>query len=316
MIFLLLLILFSFIGAMFLFKKFLNYFFAESNEPVFLDLENRYLDPSRNNKPVFFPSLKDSPEVTLTLVFPAYNEEERLEGTLIDTIKFLKNKQELDKSFKWEIIVVDDGSKDRTSQLALGYSKKEGVDLVRVLTLKKNRGKGGAVKRGMLCSRGKYILMVDADGATEISDLNRLEDAVKKVEKNGLGLGIGSRAHLVQEALAKRTFFRNCLMYGFHLLVNLFGIRGVQDTQCGFKLFTRKAAELIFFNIHLERWAFDLEVIYLANYFNIPFKEVSVNWTEVPGSKLSPFEASLQMGKDLLKLRLAYLFQIWTVTHK
>lgn len=104
-------------------------------------------------------------------------------------------------------------------------------------------------------------------------------------------------------------------MYGFHLLVNIFGIRGVQDTQCGFKLFTRKAAELIFYNIHLERWAFDLEVIYLAQYFHIPFKEVPVNWTEVPGSKLSPIRDSIQMGKDLLKLRLAYFFEIWTVSH-
>jgi len=158
--------------------------------------------------------------------------------------------------------------------------------------------------------------MVDADGATKFQDIEKLEKEIKKIETNGLSVAIGSRAHLKDDAVAKRSFFRNILMYGFHFLISIFGIRNIKDTQCGFKLFSRKASEIIWPNVHIERWAFDVEVIFLAQYFKIPIAEVGVNWQEIDGSKLSPFAASVQMGRDIIRIRMNYLLGLWKINNK
>ena len=166
----------------------------------------------------------------------------------------------------------------------------------------------------MICGRGEYLLMVDADGATKFSDLERLQIKLQEIVKEEQGIAFGSRSHLKDEAVAKRTLLRNILMYGFHFLVSILCVRGIQDTQCGFKLFTRKSAKVVFPVLHIERWAFDVECAMVAHeYFKIPIVEVPVNWHEVAGSKLSPFAASVQMGKDILTIRLAYLLGIWSV---
>jgi len=216
-------------------------------------------------------------------------------------------------SFTYEIILVDDGSKDKTTSMGLSYIEKESIERIRVFTLKKNRGKGGAVKRGMLVSRGRHLLMVDADGATKFSDLDRLERKMKEIEKNGFGIVVGSRAHLQDEVVVKRTFLRNFLMYGLHFLVWLLCSKNVKDTQCGFKLFSRDAARLLFLSQHIERWAFDLELLYLAEHFKIPVAECAVNWTDIEGSKLSPLDASFQIARDLLRIRAFYFFGLWKI---
>jgi len=294
----------------------LRYFYGKLPQ-LWLPNENFYVDPNLNDARFPFPSLfalpSPSNSVYLSVIIPAYNEEKRLPVMLEATLKSLKERQKNDKSFTWEIIIVDDGSRDSTTKVGHQYGKQETTERVRVLTLLKNRGKGGAVKRGMMCARGRYLLMVDADGATEFSDLSRLEKETKAIEKNECSLVIGSRAHLVDEAVAKRTFFRNILMWGFHTLVSVLGVRGVKDTQCGFKLFSRRAAQLLFPNLHIERWAFDVELIYLAQQLGIPLKEVAVNWREIEGSKLNPVSDSVQMGKDILKIRSGYMFRIWTI---
>lgn len=102
-------------------------------------------------------------------------------------------------------------------------------------------------------------------------------------------------------------------MLGFHLLVWLFTVRTVRDTQCGFKMFTRAAAVKLFTNMHIERWAFDVELLYLAEKFHIPIFEVAVRWHEVDGSKITPFWSWLQMGRDLLLIWFRYLVGIWKV---
>jgi dolichyl-phosphate beta-glucosyltransferase len=154
--------------------------------------------------------------------------------------------------------------------------EKEGADRVRVLTLSRNRGKGGAVKRGMMVARGEYLLMVDADGATEMRDVEKLERSLKQkmvmsvsvntTDPLRLGVAVGSRAHLEQDAVARRTLLRNVLMWGFHFLVAFVGgVRGIKDTQCGFKLFTRGAAAALFPNLHIERWCFDIELLFCTD---------------------------------------------------
>jgi dolichyl-phosphate beta-glucosyltransferase len=168
--------------------------------------------------------------------------------------------------------------------------------------------------QGAFVARGRFILMADSDNATQFSDVEKLEAACAKVERDGLCVGVGSRAHLEETAVAERTVFRNILMWGFHFLVRFVGgIHGIKDTQCGFKIFSRKAAALLFPSQHVERWCFDIELLYLAAHFHIPAVEVAVRWQEIAGSKLDPVGASAQMARDLFRIRLFYLLGFWKI---
>ena len=164
--------------------------------------------------------------------------------------------------FTWEIIVVDDGSKDKTKEVAYEYAKRYPKSSIRVLVEYSNRGKGGAIRMGVLSCRGRYVLMADADGATTFSEVEKLEKAMKE----GYDLAVGSRSQRQEGAAAKRAWYRRVLMVGFNFLVQtLSGIRGINDTQCGFKIFSRRAARSVFHTLHLERWAFDIEILYVAS---------------------------------------------------
>ncbi|XP_043669870.1 dolichyl-phosphate beta-glucosyltransferase [Vespula pensylvanica] len=267
-----------------------------------------------------FPSLYDNWSINLSVIVPAYNEEERLPPMLDECLEYL---EQLKKSgYSYEVIVVSDGSTDRTVEVAERYASK--YDTVRVLALVKNRGKGGAVRLGMLSSRGSALLFADADGATRFADLEKLNDSLRntlgfdylsKPEEVALSHAVicGSRAHLEKEETAKRSFFRLLLMHAFHFLVWFLCVRGIRDTQCGFKLLTRESARSIFRSLHVERWAFDVEMLYIAKYFNIPVTEIAVNWTEIEGSKIVPFWSWLQMGKDLVLIWLRYKIGAWKI---
>ena len=231
---------------------------------------------------------------------------------LDETLEYFKTRIERESDFTYEIIVVDDGSRDQTSEVALDYSSRHGCDKIRVLTLTRNRGKGGAVRLGTLSARGRLVLFADADAATDIRDLDRVEKRLRDIKnKDGLGISIGSRAHLQEGAVAKRSFLRNLLMYGFHFCVYLLCVKNIKDTQCGFKLFTRRTAARIFPCLHVERWAFDVEVLYIAQRLKIPIEEVAVNWKEVDGSKIVPFFSWLQMARDIFFIRMRYTFSLW-----
>ncbi|XP_057676714.1 dolichyl-phosphate beta-glucosyltransferase isoform X1 [Corythoichthys intestinalis] len=275
------------------------------------DEEKRFITAAGSEE--LFPSLRDPPSVELSVVVPAYNEELRMPVMLDEALEYLESRRKRRASFDYEVIVVDDGSKDKTTQVALRYTEMYGADKVRVLTLVKNRGKGGAVRMGTLSSRGRLILMADADGATKFADLEKVEEGLRQLspKPDNMAVSCGSRAHLEQEALAQRSMFRNFLMRGFHFLVWFLCVRGIRDTQCGFKIFTREAALRIFSSLHVERWAFDVELLYIAQRYKIPVAEVAVNWTEIEGSKLVPFWSWLQMGRDLVFIRLRYLTGAW-----
>ncbi|KAF9401644.1 dolichyl-phosphate beta-glucosyltransferase, partial [Podila epigama] len=251
---------------------------------------------------------------TLSVVIPAYNETERLPIMLKETMDFLKAKTKADPSFTYEILLVDDGSQDSTVRITLEFAQSEANKDIRVLSFEKNRGKGGAVIQGMQYTRGEYILMVDADGATRFADLEVLLQKLTEIKKNGFGVAVGSRAHLVKtDAVVKRSFIRNFLMYSFHKVVYILGIRGIDDTQCGFKLFTRSAAQAIFPNMHVEGWVFDIEALMLAQKMDIPITEVPVAWQEIDGSKVSLMRDSIRMAIDLLIIRMNYILGIWTI---
>jgi len=281
--------------------------------------EKRFNDP-KTKETLAFPSLADPASIDLSVIVPAYNEEERLPAMLNEALEYLEERKSASPSFTYEIIIVDDGSKDKTTETGLLYTEKYGSSKVRVLTASRNRGKGGAVRLGMFSARGSNLLFADADGATTFSDLQRLEkklDAAKGSGDKGddapAAIVCGSRAHLQDAAMAERTFFRNILMMGFHFLVWFFCVRGVKDTQCGFKLLTRNAAYRTFCNLHVERWAFDVELLFIAQRLGIPISEVPVNWQEMKGSKLVPIWSWLEMGRDLMLISLRHMTGAWKI---
>ena len=273
--------------------------------------------------------------VDLSIIIPAFNEEKRLPVMLDSVLHFLKDYKS-DEKFSYEIIVVDDYSTDGTNNLVLDFVDKSmeqnkpdsdsgeiGAD-IRLLKLRRNHGKGGAIKRGTFHSRGKYVLFADADGATDIKDLDKLLTRIQSIEIDSpklggsVGMTIGSRAHLEKKSIAKRKFYRTILMHGFHFLVSILCSSNVKDTQCGFKLFTQKTAKVLFTNLHIEGWAFDTELIYLAETLGIPIGEESVVWNEIEGSKLiqnkfDVIKTSIVMARDMLCLRIAYVLGFWNV---
>lgn len=241
--------------------------------------------------------------------------KKRIITTLQATCDYLDKRKEQNPSFTYELIVVDDGSRDNTSKVVIDFIRQNQLqNVVFLIKFPKNKGKGFAVKQGVLKSRGIYILMADADNATEISDLEKLENKLREIESNnGHGMSVGSRAHMAQGVTRERKWYRNLLMHGWHFLVkHVAGVSHIEDTQCGFKLFTRETAKLLFLNLKIDRWSFDIDLFRIASKLNIPVVEVPVNWREIEGSKMN-LRGIINMGMDLLLLRLYYLFNLWTV---
>jgi len=298
-------------------------------QPIFASLKNRhplsfehyFADPATRNKAgkighFVFPSIYEAATLSLSVIVPAYNETVRIPPMLVETITALKERNSNDPSFTFEVIVVDDGSTDTTCATVLDFVKAHSADVVRLLKLPYNMGKGGAVQQGVLHARGAQILFADADGASDFACLPKLERELARIARNGLGIAIGSRAHLADDAVAERKWYRNVLMHGLHIMVRLLsGVSDVRDTQCGFKLFTRKAALVLFVNQRLTRWCFDVELLFIAAHQKIPLAEVAINWAEIDGSKMNLMDASLSMGRDLAVIRLAYMLGIWRIEY-
>lgn len=248
--------------------------------------------------------------IDLTVVVPSYNEIQRLGKMLEETALFLEQEMQ----GRYEILIVDDASKDKTDQFAIKEADRLGLaqGVLKVARLAENRGKGGAVTHGLLHGSGKYLLFADADGATKFSDAQKLLDYL--ATQKGAAVAIGSRAHMVNtDAVVKRSFIRNFLMYGLHTLVYVFGIRKIKDTQCGFKMFNRESVKRIFPHMHTERWIFDVEILLLSELQNIPIMEIPVSWHEVDGSKVDLARDSVQMAIDLVVTRMAYLTGIYKI---
>ncbi|KAK4047009.1 hypothetical protein OIV83_005695 [Microbotryomycetes sp. JL201] len=279
-----------------------------------------------------------SATLELSVVVPAYNESKRIGSMLRDSVSFLEERQ-LDETRplprgvdrgSYEVLVVDDGSKDNTAEYVLSVAKELHGQRslirgeIKVVRLTRNRGKGGATRHGVLHASGHRILFCDADGASHFPDLALLQAELDVVEQAQLrdkrvdnleqvhGVIVGSRAHLVRtEAVVKRSFLRNLLMRGFHSYLFLLGIRTIRDTQCGFKLFTRASAAVIYPQLHSSGWIFDCELLILAGLAGIPTREVGIQWHEVDGSKVDLVRDSINMAVDLLVIRINYLLGRW-----
>lgn len=245
------------------------------------------------------PSLPAAPEISV--IIPAFNEQNRLGSTIESIASYFAGKQ-----VQVELIVVDDGSSDRTAELVADYSRK--LPIVRLLTYPHNRGKGHAVKFGMTNARGRLRLFDDADGSTPIEEIERLTSAID----GGADVAIGSRAMRSSDTAVRALWYRKLIGRTFNLIVNTLIVPNIADTQCGFKMFTAEAADRIFPLQRSERFSFDVELLFLARKNGFKIAEVPVNWHNVPGSKVNLAVDSLAMLKDIFVFRLNYLLGRYT----
>lgn len=226
----------------------------------------------------------------LSVIIPAFNEQRRLPPTLLDAVDFLDS---FDKEY--EVIVVDDGSRDGTSAVVQKFEKIRSQ--VRLIRLPKNYGKGHAVRTGVLNAHGQFILFTDADGSTAISEVSRLLTAIEE----GSEVVIGSRALRSDETEVKALLLRKILGRVFNKIVNTVLLPGIADTQCGFKLFSRKAANFLFSQQQSDGFSFDIELLFLAKKAGLPVSEIAINWENVPGSKVNLVSDSLRMFLDIFR---------------
>ena len=228
----------------------------------------------------------------ITIVIPAYNEESRLERTVRDAVAHFRAD---DRPF--ELIVVDDGSRDDTSGLARRLSDE--LPEVHLIRLAANHGKGYAVRSGVVNARGRTVLFADADGATPFAEIGRLGAALEA----GADLAIGSRAFHAAGVSVKAKLYRRVIGRIFHALVELLTVRNVKDTQCGFKLFRAPVAHDLFSRMRMNGYSFDVELLVMAGRRGYRVAEVPVNWEHQPGSKVRLTVDSLRMAVDLFRIR-------------
>ncbi|MDA1129349.1 MAG: glycosyltransferase family 2 protein [Chloroflexi bacterium] len=230
------------------------------------------------------------PQPYLSVVIPAFNEESRISDTLSQVVEFLKS-----KDYAWEVLVADDGSQDHTAQIAEQVAEDQAN--VRILRLP-HRGKGWAVKNGMLAALGEYRLLCDADLSVPIAQVERLLPPLVP----GSDIVLGSR-----EAPGAARFGeparRHLMGRVFNFLVSRLAVSGLADTQCGFKCFRAEAAQELFNKQTMDGFSFDVELLYLAHKQGLSLAEVGVDWYYRPQSKVHPVRDSLTMTLDLLKIR-------------
>lgn len=235
----------------------------------------------------------------LSILIPAYNEEHRIEKTLQLIFNYIK-----EKNLAAEVIVIDDGSSDNTVRIVQKYQVH--VPTLALIHYKKNRGKGHAVKRGVEASRGQYILFTDADNSTPIEEVEKLFTAVKK---GGNYIAIGSRALTRSEIKIRQPWYRRAIGKIGNALIRMLAVRGIHDTQCGFKLFTAKAAQDIFARQRITRFGFDIEALSLAQKLGYRIAEVPVRWINSPQSRFHPVKDTLRTFEELIRIKLNLLLR-------
>lgn len=234
----------------------------------------------------------------LSIIIPAYNEENRIKNTLLAINDYLS-----DRKINAEIIVVNDGSNDKTTDVVNSYQNK--IPNLKLINLSKNYGKGAAVKRGIIESKGKMIFFTDADNSTPIDELEKLQ---KLLTANNAQIAIGSRYLQDSSVKIKQPKYRILLGRAGNILIRIFLIDGIRDTQCGFKLFTRDAAKNIFQFQKVKRFGFDMEALVIASQLGYKIVEVPVSWFNSAESRVRPIKDALITLKDLVYIKL----NIWS----
>ena len=229
---------------------------------------------------------------SLTLVIPAYDEEARIEKTLAAAHDYLTL-----RGYDFELLVVDDGSRDATRERVARFA--EGHAHVRLIALEENRGKGAAVRTGVLASSGDLVLYMDADLATPMAELPRLEQAIAR----GADVVFGSRGLPGSSLRRSQGLLRENMGKTFNAIVQRTVLSGISDTQCGFKLLRGEVARRIFAMTTVDRFAFDVEVLLIALDLGYRIEEVPVTWFHDPQSRVSPVADAARMLVDILRIR-------------
>ena len=250
-------------------------------------------------------NLYEKSKYTLSVIIPCYNEEDRIHLCSQDIEKTLPDFHIPVNEI--EFIFINDGSKDKTADKLESIKQSHPDWNTTIINMPTNKGKGYGVRLGMLHAKGEFCMYMDCDAAASLSSTKILWDTSYDVL-------IGSRSHLMTESKIKRSNFRKFLMKSFRLFLYIFGVKTIKDTQCGFKIFKRKAAQLIFKNARIDRFLFDVELIIIAEHFGMKIKEVAIPWNEVPGSKMSLIKDSIKMAIDLVLLRFGIIFQLRRIT--
>jgi dolichyl-phosphate beta-glucosyltransferase len=229
---------------------------------------------------------------SLSVVIPAYNEAVRLSPTILAIHQFL-----VDRNYDGEILVVDDGSRDGTRQEIEKFQRS--LPMLRILGYDKNRGKGFAVRTGMLAATREAILFSDADLSTPIREIDRLWPWFD----SGYDVVIASRSKESSHVAAHQAFYRENMGRVFNALVSILAIRGIRDTQCGFKLFRKETARRLFSELRTNGFAFDVEILVRARDQRKKIAEVGVHWMNSPDSRVHPLKDSARMLLELLRMR-------------
>jgi dolichyl-phosphate beta-glucosyltransferase len=226
------------------------------------------------------------------VVIPAYNEAARLPRYLAEVVGYFDRRHE-----PYEVLVVDDGSVDDTSDRVRGVQRAHAS--IRLLTYSENGGKGHAVRAGMMAARGALRLMADADGATPIAEVARLERAVG----GGADLAIGSRARVDSSVVRQTRLHRRLVGHAFNAIVRRLSVSDVVDTQCGFKLFAGAVADDLFGALRTMGYGFDVELLMLAQRRGYRIVEVPVNWSDQAGSKVGVLRHGPGMLREIVVAR-------------
>jgi dolichyl-phosphate beta-glucosyltransferase len=228
----------------------------------------------------------------LAVVVPAFNESARIVRTLQRIKEYLSS-----QSYSWQVVTVSDGSTDGTDLLAAEFSRED--PRFQVIAYQPNRGKGCAVRQGMLSAEADLVLFSDADLAAPIEEVEKLMPQVDA----GADVAIGSRPLKESRLEIRQPWYREMLGRGFNLAVQALAIRGIRDTQCGFKLFKRDAARAVFSRCKLDGFGFDFEALMIARDLGYKIAEVPIRWSHMEGSKVVLMRDGPRMVWDLIRLR-------------
>ena len=225
----------------------------------------------------------------LSVVIPAFNEERRIGASLEAILSYLE-----ERGTAFEILLADDGSSDDTVTVVEAFSGRG----VRISSAPENQGKGSATRRGVLASRGRRVLLTDADLSTPITDLPRLEARL-----GDAAVVVGSRAVAESNVIEHQPLYRELMGKVFNRIIRMAGIRGIHDTQCGFKLLDGAAARRVFAEMVTPGFAYDVELVWLARKLGYAVAEVGVTWVNSPDTRVRALADPPRMLFEIARFR-------------